>query len=89
MIVARAIEKSKAGKIDLSNEYAAAVDLGATNLRVALGSRDGKFTAKKSESTDTVSGELGISRQITRMIKSIQKEKHLPGRDLCSIGMVQ
>jgi len=71
----------------LSNKYAAAVDLGATNLRVALGSRDGKFTARKSESTDTVSGELGISRQITRMIKSIQKEKHLPGRDLCSIGI--
>ena len=79
--------RGKVEHIDLSDPYAAAVDLGATNLRVALGLRDGTFIAKKSEPTGTVSGDLGISRQIIRMTRSIQRENHVPERNFCGIGI--
>jgi len=71
----------------LSDPYAAAVDLGATNLRVALGSRDGHFIEKMAEPTDVFSGNLAISQQIIRMIKSVQKENSLPEEGLCGIGI--
>ena len=71
----------------MKDDYAVAVDLGATNLRVALGLRDGSFVAKKSEPTDTASGNLAISRQIIRMAKSMQEENRLPKERLRGIGI--
>jgi glucokinase len=43
-----------------------AVDIGATNIRVASGSRGG-LTSKLSEATDRENGPLGVSAQIIRM----------------------
>jgi hypothetical protein len=43
-----------------------AVDIGATNIRVASGGRQG-LGSKLSETTDRDSGPLGVSAQIIRM----------------------
>jgi glucokinase len=47
------------------------VDLGATNVRVALGDEEGNINSRLKERTDKSSGPLGISFQIIRMIKSL------------------
>ncbi|MBM3292051.1 ROK family protein [Candidatus Bathyarchaeota archaeon] len=46
------------------------VDLGATNLRVAIGSKSG-LKKKISEKTDRQNGPEGIPRQIIRMVKKL------------------
>lgn len=47
-----------------------AVDIGATNIRVASGNEDG-LGAKSSEHTDTKNGPEGVSKQIIRMIDEL------------------
>ena len=47
----------------------AAVDIGATNIRVAVGDEN-KLYSKRSEATDRLNGPEGIPRQIARMIRS-------------------
>jgi glucokinase len=50
-----------------------AVDIGATNIRVAVG--DAKnLKAKRSEITDRMNGPEGVPRQIARMIRSLGVE---------------
>ncbi|MEM0219891.1 MAG: ROK family protein [Thermoproteota archaeon] len=53
-----------------SGELSIGVDLGATNLRVAIGNREGKILFKLSERTVNNGDEYAISNQIHRMIKS-------------------
>ncbi len=48
----------------------AAVDIGATNIRVAVGDENRLYT-KRSEVTDRLNGPEGIPRQIARMIRDI------------------
>ena len=50
-----------------------AVDIGATNIRVAVGGESG-LKAKRSEATDRLNGPEGIPRQIARMIGSLDVE---------------
>jgi glucokinase len=50
-----------------------AVDIGATNIRVAIGGGKG-FKAKRSEATDRLNGPEGVPRQIARMIRSLNVE---------------
>ena len=50
-----------------------AVDIGATNIRVAVGGESG-LKAKRSEATDRLNGPEGIPRQIARMIGSLGVE---------------
>lgn len=52
----------------------AAVDLGATNIRVAVGDEAG-IRKKIVRRTDTSSGAEGITTQITNMIRSLHVEK--------------
>lgn len=52
----------------------AAVDVGATNVRVAGGDEDG-LKEKVSERTDRDHGADGVSAQITRMIRSLEIEE--------------
>jgi glucokinase len=52
------------------NRFYAAVDIGATNVRVALGDEEG-LAEKKAERTDRENGAAGVSRQIIRMIKGL------------------
>ncbi len=52
-------------------KFIVGVDLGATNVRVALGDEEGHISSRLKERTDKSRGPLGISLQIIRMIKSI------------------
>ena len=47
-----------------------AVDIGATNIRVALGD-ERRIIVKRSEATDKMNGSEGVPRQIARMIRSL------------------
>jgi glucokinase len=47
-----------------------AVDIGATNIRVASGDETG-LRSKLSELTDTENGSIGVSRQIFKMIEEL------------------
>ncbi len=67
--------------------YGAAIDLGATNLRVALGLSDGHILGKRVELTDVITGPEAISLQIIRMIKSLQLELGLTLEDFVGIGI--
>ena len=51
-----------------SMEYVLAVDLGATNIRVALGTRDGKILSKVKEKTVRHGDEHAIANQIVKII---------------------
>jgi len=55
------------------------VDIGATNIRVAIGGEKG-LKAKRSEATDRLNGPEGVPRQIARMIRSL-------GVDPAAIGV--
>ena len=56
-------------------KIAVGVDLGATNVRVALGGDDGTIFSQLKESTIKDRGPEGISEQIIRMIRSLQPGK--------------
>ncbi len=51
----------------------AAVDLGATNLRVAIGDEKG-IGSRLAEPTDRNHGPEGVAAQITRMLRSLESE---------------
>jgi len=51
----------------------AAVDIGATNIRVAVGDENG-IKIKCSEATDRLNGPEGVPRQIARMIRGVNPE---------------
>jgi glucokinase len=53
------------------------VDLGGTNVRVVVGDGLGRIVARVCEQTDKSSGQLGISRQIKRMINSLVSMKEI------------
>lgn len=55
------------------------MDIGATNIRVAIGGEKG-LKAKRSEATDRLNGPEGVPRQIARMIRSL-------GVDPAAIGV--
>ncbi|KYH42133.1 MAG: hypothetical protein AYL33_003690 [Candidatus Bathyarchaeota archaeon B63] len=50
------------------------MDLGATNVRVAVGDEKGRIIARISDRTDKTRGPEGISLQIERMIRRLQGE---------------
>lgn len=62
--------------------YVVAVDVGGTNVRVALGNSNGRIIAHLSEKADKRSGPSGLSQQIARMIHSIKN-----GAEIRSIGI--
>lgn len=72
----------KLGRIRMSEKLAVGVDLGATNVRVAVGDRRRGILAKLSEATEKGGGPEGISRQIIRMIHSIQHKDFGPEKIL-------
>jgi len=61
----------------MAKEYAIGVDIGATNLRVALGDSDGKIYKRITERTPREGDELTISHKISEMIKSLLTEREL------------
>lgn len=54
-------------------KFVIGIDLGATNVRVALGDEEGNIDSRLKERTDKSSGPMGISSQIIRMIKSLSE----------------
>ncbi len=59
----------------MSGKLAIGVDLGGTNVRVALGDDKGRMLRKNIERTDKSHGPEGISNQIKRMILSVLGKK--------------
>ena len=53
--------------------FYAAVDIGATNIRVAVGDENG-IKSKCSEATDRLNGPEGVPKQIARMIRGLNPE---------------
>jgi len=59
----------------MAGKLAIGIDLGGTNVRVALGNSDGRILKKIYERTDKSKGPEGVSKQIIRMISSLIDEK--------------
>jgi len=68
-------------------KYGIAVDLGATNVRVIAGCRDGRIIARIMERTNLMGGPEAVSRQIIRLIKRICRENTLKLEDADGIGV--
>ena len=66
----------------MSEKLAVGVDLGATNVRVAVGNERWGILVKLSEATERREGPEGISRQIIRMIRSIRHKDFSPEKIL-------
>ena len=62
-----------------------AVDIGATNIRIASGSENG-FIRKVSEKTDQMNGPDGVPKQIIRLINTLQTDVKAIG--IGSIGPI-
>ena len=71
-----------------SMEYVLAVDLGATNIRVALGTRDGKILSKVKEKTVRHGDEYAVANQIIKIINKhfFHAIRHSLGLGIGSIG---
>jgi len=67
-------------------KIAVGVDLGGTNVRIALGDEEGRILAKTSERTEKAKGPEGISEQIARIIRYL-KEKKVKTRKIAGIGI--
>jgi len=70
----------------MGRRIAVGVDLGGTNLRVAIGDEKGRILAKISERTEKTKGPEGISRQIARIIHYL-KEKEAKAEEIVGIGI--
>ncbi len=66
--------------------YRIGVDLGASNVRVALGDERGKILSRLNEKTDINSGPNGISLQIIRLIRSLTSLKKILSVGIGSAG---
>lgn len=73
-------------KTKTNPKYAIAVDLGATNLRVAIGDENGKFIAKVKEKTVRKGNENAIGEQVVEIINSLKKPKNIIGVGIGSVG---
>lgn len=68
-------------------KYGIAVDLGATNTRVATGTAKGEFIARVSARTNLFEGPEAISLQIVSMVRRLQDEAGLDAGDMVGIGV--
>jgi len=70
----------------MAGKIAVGVDLGGTNVRVALGDENGRILAKISERTEKAKGPEGVSEQIARIIHYLE-EKKAKTRKITGIGI--
>jgi len=70
----------------MGRKIAIGVDLGGTNVRIALGDEKGQILAKISERTEKTKGPEGISEQIARIIRYLE-EKEAKTRKIVGIGI--
>jgi len=78
-------EQARQRRIE-ERKYAIGVDLGATNVRVALGGEEGGLIQKKEEKTEVTLGQEALSQQIARMIEHVVKDE-CTIEDLRGIGI--
>ena len=72
----------------MQDSYAIAVDLGATNVRVALVARDGKILARARDKTDkSGKGGRAIAKQIVSLVKTVLGESNTPLGRVAGIGV--
>jgi len=67
--------------------YGIGVDIGATNLRVAIARRDGVIIKKLSEKTVKGGDNLALPNQIIGMIERLLHETGLDLEEICGIGI--
>ncbi|RJS84374.1 ROK family protein [Candidatus Bathyarchaeota archaeon] len=73
----------------MGRKIAVGVDLGGTNVRVALGDEEGRILARFSERTEKTKGPEGVSEQIIRIIHSLKRDigiKEIAGLGIGSTG---
>jgi len=70
----------------MGTRIAVGVDLGGTNVRVALGDEKGRILAKVSERTEKTKGPEGISEQIAQIIRYLEK-KEVKAKKIIGIGI--
>ena len=70
----------------MGRKIAIGVDLGGTNVRIALGDEEGRILAKISERTEKTKGPEGISEQIARIIRCLE-ERAAKTRKITGIGI--
>jgi len=70
----------------MAGKIAVGVDLGGTNVRVALGDENGRILAKISERTEKAKGPEGVSEQIARIIHYLEEKKVKTGK-ITGIGI--
>jgi len=70
----------------MGRKIAVGVDLGGTNVRVALGDDEGRILAKISERTEKTKGPEGISEQIARIIRCLEEKEAKTG-EIMGIGI--
>lgn len=68
------------------DRYAICIDLGATNIRVAIGDTKGNFITKIEERTKRSGNKNIISSQIIKIINSLEKPEKIEGIGIGSIG---
>jgi glucokinase len=65
---------------------AVGIDVGATNIKIAMGDETGQILTKFLEKTEKNQGPEGISNQLIRMVHSLQKE-HPEAKKIIGIGI--
>ncbi len=67
---------------------AIAVDVGATNLRVALGDSEGNLWKKASERTTREGDGYAVAEQVARMIREVASERALERVEAVGVGTI-
>jgi len=73
----------------MRQKIAVGIDLGGTNIRVALGDEKGRILARASERTEKTKGPEGVSKQIIRIIYRLKRNtgiKEIAGLGIGSTG---
>ena len=73
----------------MRQKIAVGIDLGGTNIRVALGDEKGRILARASERTEKAKGPEGVSKQIIRIIHRLKRNtgiKEIAGLGIGSTG---
>ena len=67
-------------------KYLVGVDVGGTNVRIALGNAKGNIAVRLNERSDKLSGPRGLSSQIKRMIRSLVNKDRISCIGIGSAG---
>ncbi|HDN17792.1 MAG TPA: ROK family protein [Candidatus Bathyarchaeota archaeon] len=69
----------------MNQKYSIGIDLGATKIRVALGTDDGKIVRSREEFTEKRFGPKGLINQTLRLIHDILRNVEI--KEVCGVGI--